>query len=294
MYDARGGGTKSTLIFGGITFAVVGLAFFGVLMAPNGSKKSSPNVPGLAQAQDTPLLAKLDDPITRDYVVTLARVSPRAADQLDADISAALDDRASKDELAMIVMESFSTDMLSNARHLARADVKHFDAMLNEFKSGLRKMAGSRSKYCKGAFYEKLADENPLKIQRMVLGEFGYDSAGYKWGVKFNTQILDAIEDAKANPVRHGRLSAKDEQALQGLTLRLISDPQIVKIMSMQGSDKASAMRAARSLDLCRLGVTGIDALQSLPPGTRGRLWSEGFRQVKSGELEDLMSGFAG
>lgn len=292
MYDARGGGAKSTVIFGTITLVVVGLAFFGVLLMPNGGKASSP-VANIAQTENA-VLDKLDDSATRNYVMTLARVSPRAADQLDADVTAALADKANKDELAVIVMQSFNEDMLLNIRHLAKADVKHFDAMMASFKIGLRGLSQSRSKYCKGSFYEDLANENPEKIQRMVLSEFSYDSAGYKWGVQMNTQMLEAIEDAKANPVRHGKLNSGDEKAMQTLALRLVTDPQVVKIMSLQGADKATAARAARGLDFCRLGVTGIDAIQSLPADTRGRMWAEGFKQIKSGELEKMLMGFAG
>ena len=291
MYDARksnGGAGQSSLVFGLIIFAVVALAFFGILMMPKGTSNSKPAMPGLAQT-DAEFLNILDDNATRKYVTTLTRVAPRSADKLGRDAADAIASGASDDELAFLVMQSLEGDMLKNVRHLAKADVKHFDAFLKMSKGGLRKLSSTRSKWCRGSYYEQFASQSPAQIEQMIYQEFGYGSGGYTWGIGLNTLLLEAIEDAKSNPKSYGSTTAEDDRAMQSLMMRMITNPQIMQLMALQGQDEATITRAVSNLDFCSLGVTGIEALQSLPKETRGRLWAEGFKQMKNGGLEKAM-----
>ena len=290
MYDARGKSSdQSGLFFGILIIAVVGLAFFGVLMMPQ--KSDAANIAADETNQsNVELLAALDDRSTQTYVATLNRLSPRSAQRLEKDVSRAIKNGANKDELADLVMQSVMTELISNSQHLARADVKHLDALLNLSESGLRTMSRSNSKWCKGAHYERLIGSSPQAMQYMVQENFGYSSPAYDWGIQFNTVMLEAIADSKANPQTYGKITSADERRLQRLAMTLVSNPEIMKLAAIQGGNKAATQRAIRGLNFCSLAVTGIDAVQGLPKDTRGRLWAEGFRQMDNGELEKAMS----
>ena len=290
MYDARGkSSNQSGLIFGVFTVAVVAVAFFGVLLMPHGKKTGA--VPGVAVASQPQhaVLTVLTDTPTRNYIVALGKVSPRASERLDADVATAIADGAGKNEIAIMMMKSTQEDLLSEIQHLARADVSHFDKAMQMTKSGLGKLSSSRSKWCKGTTYETFASLGPARVQARIQNEFGYGTPAYAWMLDLNTLLLEAIIDAKANPVQHGPMSPKDQQAMQGVMVRLITNPQIMQLMSVQG-DQAAMMRAMRNLDMCSLGVTGIDAFQSLPRDTRGRMWGEVFSGMDENELQRAMA----
>lgn len=291
MYDARsssGSGQKSGIIFGVLTVCVVAAAFFGVLLMPGGGKDKPTLISGTAGAE-TQLLTVLDDAATKKYINTLTRVSPRAAKKLDAKVSDALADGADKNELAVLVMEAMQEDVISDMKYLAKADIRHIDGIVGASKSSLQKLSSSNSKWCKGSTYESFADMGPAQVEAKVRREFGYGSGAYTWGLDMQVRVLEAIEDAKVNPKSYGRMTAKDEQAVQMLSMRLISDPQVMKLMSLGGQDKAAMARAVKGMDFCRLAVTGLGALQSLPKATRERMWSDAFAQMDLKNLDKMM-----
>lgn len=291
MYDARsssGSGQKSGVIFGVLTVGVVAAAFFGVLLMPGGDKDKTTLISGAAGA-DAQLLMVLDDAATKKYVNTLTRVSPRAAKKLDAKVSDALADGADENELAVLVMGAMQADIVSDMKYLAKADIRHIDGIVGASKSSLQKMSSSNSKWCKGSTYESFADMRPAQLEAKVRREFGYGSGAYTWGLDMQVRVLEAIEDAKTNPKSYGRMTAKDEQAVQMLSMRLISDPQIMKLISLGGQDKTAMARAVKGMDFCRLAVTGLGAVQSLPKGTRERMWADAFDQMDLKDLDKMM-----
>lgn len=297
MYDARGPqtGNNSNLIFGAAIIAVIAIAFFGILMMPSGGKSNAP-VP-MAAASDKgnlAVLGALDDPSTVKFVSTLQRVAPDAANRLDSEISDAVKRGADQKEVVNLVLQVIQDDMPAVMKHVAKSDVKHFDKMVLHMKTGLQKMQGGGGKWCKGATYEKFADQNPVQVQRMIEREFAYGSVGYEWSMDLSTLILEAAEDGRTNPQSYGKLTARDEQALQGLMFKMIGDPQIMKLMTMQGASKAEMAKASRNINFCALGVTALSAVNGLPQETRGRLWAEGLRQVGSGDFEKQMRSMGG
>lgn len=297
MYDARGPqtGNNSNLIFGAAIIAVIAIAFFGILMMPSGSKSAGP-VP-MAATSDTDSLAvlgALDDPSTVRFVSTLQRVAPDAANRLDSEISDAVKRGADQKEVVNLVLQVIQDDMPAVMKHVAKADVKHFDKVLSHMKTGLQKMQGGGGKWCKGATYENLADQNPVKVQRMIEREFAYGSAGYEWSMELSTLILEAAEGGRTNPQSYGKLTSRDESAMQGLMFKMIGDPQVMKLMTMQGASKAEMAKASRNINFCALGVTALKGLEGLPKETRGRLWAEGLRQVGSGDFEKQMRSMGG
>lgn len=297
MYDARGPqtGNNSNLIFGAAIIAVIAIAFFGILMMPSGSKSNAP-VPMAAVSNTGSLsvLGALDDPSTVKFVSTLKRVAPDAANRLDSEISDAVKRGADQKEVVNLVLQVIQDDMPAVMKHVAKSDVKHFDKMVLHMKTGLQKMQGGGEKWCKGATYEKFADQNPVQVQRMIEREFGYGSVGYEWSMDLSTLILEAAEDGRTNPQSYGKLTARDEQALQGLMFKMIGDPQVMKLMTMQGASKAEMAKASRNINFCALGVTALSAVNGLPQETRGRLWAEGLRQAGSGDFEKQMRSMGG
>lgn len=297
MYDARGPqtGNNSNLIFGAAIIAVIAIAFFGILMMPSGGKSTAP-VPMAASSDkgNLAVLGALDDPSTVKFVSTLQRVAPDAANRLDSEISDAVKRGADQKEVVNLVLQVIQDDMPAVMKHVAKSDVKHFDKMVLHMKTGLQKMQGGGGKWCKGATYEKFADQNPVQVQRMIEREFTYGSVGYEWSMDLSTLILEAAEDGRTNPQSYGKLTARDEQALQGLMFKMIGDPQIMKLMTMQGASKAEMAKASRNINFCALGVTALSAVNGLPQETRGRLWAEGLRQVGSGDFEKQMRSMGG
>jgi hypothetical protein len=297
MYDARGPqtGNKSNLIFGAAIIAVIVIAFFGILMMPSGGKSNAP-VP-MAATSDTStltLLGTLDDPATVRFVSTLQRVAPDVAKRLDGEVGDAVKRGADQKEVVTLVLQVIQNDMPAVMRYVEKADVRHFDKMVLHMKTGLQKMQGGGGKWCKGATYEKFADQNPVTVQRMIEREFAYGSVGYQWSMDLSTLILEAAEDGRANPQSYGKMTARDESALQGLMFKMIGDPQVMKLMTMQGASKAEMAKASRNINFCALGVTALSAVNGLPTETRGRLWAEGLRKVKSGDFEKQMSAMGG
>lgn len=292
MYDARGNSSgRSGLLFGALTVAVVAVAFFGILLMPHGQSKSA--VPGIAQnaPEGHAVLAVLTDRPTRKYVEALVRVLPDSAKRLDAEVEDAIADGADEAELALLLMKFPQDDIYAQVHHLAKADVRHFDQLLRLTKSGLGKMSSTRSKWCKGATYESFATMGPERIERMIEREFGYGTPAYGFAAELNTVLLEAIADAKVNPVHYGAMTAKDKTAMQGAMMQLIANPQIMQLMSLQGQDKATMTRAISNMDFCSLGVTGISAVERLPKDTRGRMWGEVFSKVDERAIQRAMSG---
>lgn len=289
MYDARSNQSEqSGLIFGVVTVLVISIAFFGVLMWPN--KSTDKNIPMADATQEaSQLAATLDDEVTRTYLASLNRIAPQSAARLETAAAKAAKGGANKDELALLVMDSLGEDLVSNAKSLAKADVRHFDAILDISEKGLRSLSQSHSKWCTGRHYERYVGMSPAGLQQVVQDEFGYGSPAYEWGLQVNIIALEAIEDAKSNPRNYGRMTAADEMAMQTVAMRMLTNPQVMQLMTLQGASQADQMRAVRNLDFCSLAVSGIDAVQSLPNDTRARLWVEGFHEINNGGLERAM-----
>lgn len=295
MYDAREKSMgQSGLLFGVLTIAVISIAFFGILLMPSKSAPGKIASSGTTSSGEQ-LLAVLDDRSTRKYIIALNRVSPRATKNLDEAANAAIATGASKDELVQLVMESLEAELPNNMRYLAKFDVKHLDTLLSLSESGLRSLSGANSKWCKGAHYESFAGISEQAMERIVMKEFGYGSPIYDWSMQFNAAFLEAIADSKTNPSQHGKPTPSDEIALQTLAMKMVSNPQVMQLATMRGQDQASMQRVMRNLNVCHLALTGIDAIQSLPKETRGRLWAEGVREMNNnGGLEKAISQMGG
>lgn len=296
MYDARNSSNfegQSGLIFGIITIAVVVTAFFGVLLMPGGDKESA----GLLTAQneaENVILTKLDDRHTKRYVMALSRISPEAAEQLNQDAAEALADGASKNDLARLVQATFNEDISGVMGDLAKVDVRHINEMIGFTKDSLQGLSSSRSKWCKVSTYERMQSQPPEELFDLVLNGMDYTSPLYRFGVQGNAIVFEAVADARDNPVRHGRMTREDKKALEGLALKMMMNPEIQKLARVQSMSPLQKQQVISNTDACKLAIAAIDVVDSLPDGTKGRMWAEGFRQFDRGELSRAMSQFGG
>ena len=162
----------------GNLFAVVvaGLAialFTIIVMWPNGSAKTI-----VTKIPDTPLTQTLNDPETYQYLAALHRVKPKVAAKLQAQAETAIESGADKNQLAALVLETYSKDVEDDLKYLFSADVKHFEKMLQLSERGLSTLSSKAPKYCRPAHYERYEHMPPQQIANEVSSLFEYGSEG--------------------------------------------------------------------------------------------------------------------
>lgn len=285
MYDARGpSGTSnnnSNLIFAGVTFLVIGIAFFGVLFFPNASDKSIALATN-SESVEHPILAELADNRTRTYIQKLSAVAPKSAEKLSRSTEQAIAQGAGKNELVMLMLSTYDE---GEGRILAKADVRYFDAMSAHLSKGLRQLSQSNSKWCRASHYESMSNVDPALVISDLGRALGYGSDFYNWTLDFSIITLDAIEDARRNPKTYSGLTPSDEAVLQRAAMGLIADPQIMQLMMLQSSSPADAKRAVANVNLCDLGLSVEKVFRGLPKGTRERMWGEMAKEIRSGGM---------
>ncbi|MEQ3746036.1 MAG: hypothetical protein ABNH53_07360 [Henriciella sp.] len=283
MYNnQQSGGISSNLVFGLIIVAVMAIILIGILIMPTNSGKSGSKI----QVGDSVLLSELEDGATRKYILTLNRVSPHAGKRLEAKAIKAIANGDGKADLAILAMEAMDDELPAYLSSLKKADVKHFDAMLQLSERGLGQLRRSNSKWCKAGHYERFENLSPAEAEELVKGAFTYPSAGFAWGAELNTIFLEAVEDAKSNPKSYGKLQSSDERALQALAMKLMTHPSVKNLSKIKARNRQEAKRIMGNMDICGLAMTGIDAVQGLPKQTRGRLWATGLKEIDGNNLE--------
>ncbi len=301
MYDARGGkprGSDSTVLFGVLTIVVVAAAFFGVLFWPTGSGESVTRTivaENEAGAPNHAVLTMLKDKRTARYIAALERIDPSTSKDLNADAARLIARGGSKDDMAKLLQATWRNDTADNyQRYLARVDVKHINALLDFTQDALGDLSSKRSKWCKAATYENLASKPGTELLDSLINGFEYKSALYNFSMEGNAILFEAIADAKENPKHHGRMTSSDEAAIQGLAMKLMLNPEIMKLSKMSSMSSSGQSDAFRKVNICKLALVAVDAFDSLPNDTKGRLWAEGMRQAKGGDLQRAMGQMGG
>ena len=204
-----------------VALLAIGL-FTAIVMWPSGNstKIVSNGLP------DTLLTQTLDDPETHEYLTALHRVKPDIANRLNERADAAISDGASNEELAALILETYSTGVEEDVKHLIRADVKHFEKILQMSQRGLSTLSSKAPKYCRPASYVRFTDMEPEEIANEMSGLFGYGTEGYDWILRFNVVTLEAIESGRDNPQKYGRLTASDQMALQNTMMKMMTNPR--------------------------------------------------------------------
>jgi len=286
MYDARSNtGGRSGNIFGLALGGVVAVGFLAVLAWPRGA-------PAAPQTSASPAAVTMN----------IAGVKSKADQHMLASVKALDEDAYKKLEIAALKTGTLGGSnlemtnevsmevLLANADALAKADVKYFDELIVRVRDGLKSAQKSGSKWCKGSFLASLEGKNEAQIMRMVGTDFNGNPAFNDWVIDTNAWMLDVIVEAKKNPVSYGAMTRSDQTALQGVVMSLMSDPKVMQlVMSAQGDDPAKALEKA---NVCELGALAMTAAKTLPKDTKGRLWAETFKQMKSsgGDLTALQS----
>lgn len=270
--------------------AVVVLAFFLVLKGPSlfaGSQQPAIT----ATATSNSLDEAFKDRPSRAYLAALQVADPKTYAALEQRVLNT--PNASQADLRQFVTKSTEDLVMRNAAVLAKADARHLDAMLNHGRKGLKSAARAGSKYCRGSYYASMSGMEPQEIERLMDEMLSAEGAFYAFGMELNTMIAEALTDARANPVRHGKLNSRDEVAMQSLVLSLMSDKQVMGLM-MAGNSGADLEGALQKVNVCDLGDTLLAAIRTLPQDTKGRVWSEAMAEANSSNPFSNLGGISG
>lgn len=287
MYDARGGNNQSnnSMIFGLAVVGVVFAAFTAVLLWPSSSVSEGPTAQ-IAQEDETDqkgatikIHAAFESQEERAVATTIADLNPDAYARIETKLAENHVTRAQRDE---ILLKEFSLIVMENVDVLATADVKHLDLILSDIRSGLQQASRSNSKLCEGATYAALDGMKPKQIEGFMRKELMNNEGVRNFGLKMTGRVLDAVQDARTNPVQHGEMDVSDERAVQGLVMSLVTQPEIM-MLAMAANSGAGSEAALASTNICQLSVAALKAVDTLPSGTKGRLWAQAFAEVKKG-----------
>ena len=268
-----------------VAFLAVGL-FTAIVMWPSGDPIKVVN----SDLPDTPLTQALNDPETHKYLTALHRVKPNVAKRLNERADAAIADGAGNDELAALILETYSTTVEDDVKHLVSADVKHFEKMLQMSQRGLSTLSSKAPKYCRPASYLQYTHMEPQEIANEMSSLFGYGSEAYNWVLRFNVVTLEAIESGRDNPQKYQRLNSGDQMALQKTMMKMMNNPQVARLMQLQGRSEEEQKRAAMTMNFCGLGSDLLAAVNGLPADTKSRLLGELQHQARSGDFERVLS----
>lgn len=268
-----------------VAFLAVGL-FTAIVMWPSGDPIKVVN----SDLPETPLTQALNDPETHKYLTALHRVKPNVAKRLNERADAAIADGAGNDELAALILETYSTAVEDDVKHLVSADVKHFDKMLQMSQRGLSTLSSKAPKYCRPASYLQYTHMEPQEVANEMSSLFGYGSEAYNWVLRFNVVTLEAIESGRDNPQKYQRLNSGDQMALQKTMMKMMSNPQVARLMQLQGRSEEEQKRAAMTMNFCGLGSDLLAAVNGLPADTKSRLLGELQHQARSGDFERVLS----
>ncbi len=290
-FDARGGpggsGNTQNLIFGGAVVAIVGAAFGLTFMFAGTS--SDPAVPQEAQSivanigesGSSALAATFEyKREARAYFESLKAVDAKAYGALERKLSRASD--ASDTKRVEIVMQHAASVFKDHSGDLAHANTSHIDNLLDLTRSSLKKASRARSPFCEGERYAGLSSGSAAaqKKAEAMLEDMGTGMNAFSFEAM--TVLMNAVLDARANPVRHGKVTSADEMAMQGVIMSMISDPQVTPLIMARQQGKTEEEILA-GVNFCQLGSTFLMALKTLPQDTKGRLWAKAVKEAELG-----------
>lgn len=255
-----------------ITVGVLAFAafLFVVIVAwPSGSRHAAP----ISVA--SPLAAKLDDPSTQKFLAILHRVKPERSRSLHREAEMAISNGATHDDLAILVLSAIDSDRSEDLKHVLRADVRHIDKLLRMVQTGAAALSKQAPRYCRPATYESFQNMDAGKVSDEVTHAFSYGSRGYDWLVRFHFLTLKAVEAGRDHPKRYGRMTRKDERAVQGMLVQLIPRRQFSELIKLQGASEAAQKRAIAKMNMCDVVAETLLVLNRLPEDTRGRMIGE-------------------
>lgn len=289
-FDARGGpdgsGGTQNLIFGGVVVGIVGAAF-GLTLMFSGTRENaiSPQAASSLVANagemDTSAFAATFEyrKEARDYFEALKAVDAKAYATLERKLSRA--SQASDSKRVEIVIKHAASVFKDHSGDLARANTSHIDNLLDLTRSSLKKASRAHSPFCEGVRYVGMSSgPDAQKKAKGMLEDMGTGMDAFSFQAL--TVLMNAIIDARANPVKHGKVTNADEMAVQGVVMSMVSDPQVRPLIMARQQGKTEEEMLA-GVNICQLGSTFLMAVKTLPQDTKGRLWAKGVREAELG-----------
>ncbi len=277
MYDARGGGNANNgSMFAIALGGVIALAFAAVMFWPSGPGSNSAQ-PGTVAERSISINAVLTGKEERKFAEVLRQVDEDAYGRLEQRLK---EDGSNALKRQAILMEAAQDVAFDHIDTLAKSDVKHMDALMDDIIKGLQAASKSRAKLCKGATYSDLESMNQLQMGAFLEREIVNNPDVQAFAVKLNRRVLEAILDGRQNPKKYGQPDATDKRALNALGPKLMSDPKIMRLI-MAASTTSNPEDILATVDVCDLSVSVLRVVDRLPQKTKARLWASSFDEVK-------------
>ncbi len=239
-------------------------------------------------ASETPLGAKLDDPLTHAFLDMLHQVDPEQSRLLHDKAETILAEGGSEDDLALEMVTTIGLNPLKDFKYLAQADVQLIETMISSGQSELWALSNAKSKFCQMATYEAFQHMQPDAIMAQFGRAFHYKSRAYNWMLRFGTIQMQAIQDGHANPKRYKRLSRGDAQALQEMLTETAVFKAQNKLMRLDPSNMQVWTDAAKTLDMCSIVADALSSTNRFQPAHKGPVMVEFLRLPKDTAIREM------
>lgn len=288
MYDARSkipGGNES-IVFGVIGLLVVCLAFAGAWFATGmfGSDNGGPRALAAAPVDYAPservaaIMANGDE---KRLLNAAAQLDMGAVSRFEAAFEASANREEQIEEVGILVADV----TVSNFEHLAHVSVDDLNTIID---TGLRQVGALQrtgSPLCNGRTLAAFEGMDEARA-RAALASMGVTpETAYTTSLSYQADFLEMIVRAKRSPVRHGKVTSRDERIIQDVTMGIFMDPVLMKAAS------ASSPSEIAEVDVCEAGVRLLQVAKDIPDETKGRAWAALFGMP---ELQDAMGQLSG
>lgn len=237
---------------------------------------------GYSSGRDA-LETNFDDSPTKAYIEVLRDAFPTKASDLEAEVSSVRAGGRADTQLGLILLHTGAEAIWDNLDRLARADVEHFNALLDHIRHGLEMLSASGAPYCMGDDLFAYASLPKQAFYKEVFKHLERGTPLYDFATRTETLLIEAVSDARQDPVLHSRITAPDQASLQELGLSLMTDLRLSRLLTTEGKRRTQMDAAFSGTDFCDLGIDIITKVDGLPDVTKGRLWATMMRLLESG-----------
>lgn len=224
--------------------------------------------------------AAFEDEMTGPYLRRFETRAPDLSEQLRDALTAAVEDGASKETLRAAVLTASLSAIQQDGAYLRYARVSDFDALVNQFESGLMGLKAAQSDWCKGPRIEAFLKVREADLVPELIRTLSASPEAYRWALAWSNELLQVSASAKALPVRHGPRTPRDKALLQQTGLSLGAEYwtlglQIAAFSKAEGQDYESMRQVIAGMDVCSMGLAMAEISDALPTGPRGRIWAQ-------------------
>ena len=215
-------------------------------------------------------LEAFPDESGRAFMTSLATNFPLEHDRLLDRLADAASAGGDRDGLFMVMNAwtmGFAPEHISA---LGRTGAEGFDKSLGILKEALQ-MVESETGGCTIKSLEGFM-KDPSNLTDLT----HYGGDGYRLSMRAGATMVDLVAKGRNAPPAEARITPDDEIALQSTFLSMMSDPQVMNLIQTGMNPRSPSMQAevAQNLNVCQLGRTLIIKLESLPAGTKSRLFA--------------------